>query len=221
MPEIIRLGDPTSHGGKVLEGSPTDICHGKPIAYMGYKVNCPQCKSVFPIVEGVLTTSFYGKGVAVAGMKAACGAVLIAMQFTDTVKWSSEASGSSASASAQAAAALAAVVSGNRKQQISNIANARPDPEVVPTGKRRSFSTTEKLRILAAADACVAPGDIGALLRREGIYSSHLATWREQHQLAGEASWSRVSGGRRSSRELRRIAWFLICSPRLNGCAAS
>jgi transposase len=75
----------------------------------------------------------------------------------------------------------------NRKQQISNSTDARPDPEVVPTAKRRRFSKAEKLRILAAADACVAPGDIGALLRREGIYSSHLATWRKQRQLAGEA----------------------------------
>ena len=74
----------------------------------------------------------------------------------------------------------------NRKQQISTITDARPDPEVVPTAKRRSFSKAEKLRIVAAADACVAPGDIGALLRREGIYSSHLATWRKQRQLAGE-----------------------------------
>lgn len=75
----------------------------------------------------------------------------------------------------------------NRKQQITNIADVRPDPEVVATAKRRSFSKAEKLRILADADACVAPGDIGALLRREGIYSSHLATWRKQRQLAGEA----------------------------------
>ena len=87
----------------------------------------------------------------------------------------------------------------NRKHQISipadpDIATGPflgeaqcPDPEVVPTAKRRTFSKAEKLRILAAADACVAPGDIGALLRREGIYSSHLATWRKQRQLAGEA----------------------------------
>lgn len=75
----------------------------------------------------------------------------------------------------------------NRKQQITNIADVRPDPEVVPTAKRRSFSKAEKLRILAEADACVVSGDIGALLRREGIYSSHLATWRKQRQLAGEA----------------------------------
>jgi transposase-like protein len=80
----------------------------------------------------------------------------------------------------------------SRKHQISNpvddsttaVPSARPDPEVVPAAKRRTFSKAEKLRILAAADACKAPGDIGALLRREGIYSSHLATWRKQRQSA-------------------------------------
>jgi transposase len=87
----------------------------------------------------------------------------------------------------------------NRKHQISTPAAPdvaidpspaeapRPDPEVVAVAKRRTFSKTEKLRILAAADACVAPGEIGALLRREGIYSSHLATWRKQRQSAAEA----------------------------------
>jgi transposase len=86
----------------------------------------------------------------------------------------------------------------NRKHQISipvaprdtndasSVEAQRPDPEVVPTANRRTFSMAEKLRILAAAEACVAPGDIGPLLRREGIYSSHLATWRKQRQLAGE-----------------------------------
>jgi transposase-like protein len=80
----------------------------------------------------------------------------------------------------------------SRKHQISTPVEpsnaaapaARPDPEVVPAAKRRTFSNAEKLRILAAADACQAPGDIGALLRREGIYSSHLATWRKQRQAA-------------------------------------
>lgn len=57
---------------------------------------------------------------------------------------------------------------------------ARPNPEVVAVAKRRTFSKAEKQRILSAADACVASGDIGALLRREGIYSSHLTTWRKQ-----------------------------------------
>lgn len=84
--EIIRLGDSTSHGGIVLEGSVLDICMGKPIAYVGHKVQCPKCKGIFPIVEGAPTTTFYGKGVALAGMHTACGAVLIASQFTDIVE---------------------------------------------------------------------------------------------------------------------------------------
>ncbi len=47
-----------------------------------------------------------------------------------------------------------------------------PDPEVAATAKRRQFSSREKRRILAAADRCTKAGEIGALLRREGIYSS-------------------------------------------------
>ena len=54
----------------------------------------------------------------------------------------------------------------------------RTDPEVVPKASRRQFSAAEKLRILQEADACTQPGQIGALLRREGLYSSQLATWR-------------------------------------------
>lgn len=84
---IIRKGDPTSHGGTVLEGSLTDICHGQPIAYIGHRVHCPKCRGDFPIVEGVVTTTFYGKGVAIAGMKTSCGAVLIPTQFTDVVEY--------------------------------------------------------------------------------------------------------------------------------------
>lgn len=53
-----------------------------------------------------------------------------------------------------------------------------PDPEVVPKASRRTFSAAEKLRILNEADACTLPGQIGALLRREGLYSSHLVKWR-------------------------------------------
>ena len=53
------------------------------------------------------------------------------------------------------------------------------DPEVVPTAVRRQFSNAEKLRILEEADACTEPGEIGALLRREGIYSSYLSRWRQ------------------------------------------
>lgn len=93
--EIIRMGDPTSHGGRVIEGSMADICHGKPIAFMGHQTYCPQCKGNFPIIDGAPVTTFYGKGVALAGMKTACGAVLIATQLTDIVE---HASGGSAGA---------------------------------------------------------------------------------------------------------------------------
>jgi transposase len=59
----------------------------------------------------------------------------------------------------------------------------KPDPEVVPMAKRRAFSAEYKLAILAEADAAAAhPGGIGALLRREGLYSSHLVTWRRERQ---------------------------------------
>ena len=53
-----------------------------------------------------------------------------------------------------------------------------PDPEVVPKASRRTFSAAQKLRILNQADACTQPGQIGTLLRREGLYSSHLVKWR-------------------------------------------
>ena len=49
-----------------------------------------------------------------------------------------------------------------------------PDPELVEQAKRRSFTAKYKLEILAKADACTAPGEIGELLRREGLYTSHL-----------------------------------------------
>ena len=49
---------------------------------------------------------------------------------------------------------------------------------VSATRTRRRFSTAFKVQMLAAADACTQPGELGALLRREGLYSSHLAFWR-------------------------------------------
>jgi transposase len=60
---------------------------------------------------------------------------------------------------------------------------ARPDPEVVADAKRRTFTAEYKLRILSEADAAASqPGAIGALQRREGLYSSHLVTWRRERQ---------------------------------------
>ena len=57
-----------------------------------------------------------------------------------------------------------------------------PDPEVTARHIRRRFTTKYKLEILRKADACSKPGEVGALLRREGLYSSLLATWRRQRQ---------------------------------------
>ena len=55
-----------------------------------------------------------------------------------------------------------------------------PDPELVEQAKRRSFTAKYKLEILAKADACVRPGEVGEFLRREGLYTSHLTYWRKQ-----------------------------------------
>jgi len=59
-----------------------------------------------------------------------------------------------------------------------------PDPEVVARPKRRQFTIEYKLRVLKEADAGKEPGAIGALLRREGLYSSHLVLWRRQREQA-------------------------------------
>ena len=56
------------------------------------------------------------------------------------------------------------------------------NPEVVPKAKRRTFSAEYKLRILAEAEACRGHGEVGAVLRREGLYSSHLEKWRLQRK---------------------------------------
>jgi hypothetical protein len=57
---------------------------------------------------------------------------------------------------------------------------APPDPEVPARHAKRRFMTAYKLDILRRADACTRPGELGALLRKEGLYSSHLVTWRRQ-----------------------------------------
>jgi len=58
------------------------------------------------------------------------------------------------------------------------IGEEKPDVEVVATARRRRFTAEYKRRIVREADRCTKPGEIGALLRREGLYSSHLTTWR-------------------------------------------
>jgi transposase-like protein len=69
---------------------------------------------------------------------------------------------------------------GERKQIAGGV--GRPegvaDPELAPRASRRRFSAAYKLKIVIAADACTKPGDVGALLRGEGLYSSLLTEWR-------------------------------------------
>ena len=55
----------------------------------------------------------------------------------------------------------------------------KPDPEVLAKPKRRRFTAEYRLRILEEADGCTEPGAVGRLLRREGLYSSHLTAWRK------------------------------------------
>ena len=57
-------------------------------------------------------------------------------------------------------------------------ARPTPDPEVVAKPKRRKFTAEYRLRILEEAESCTQPGEVGRLLRREGLYSSHLTEWR-------------------------------------------
>ena len=62
------------------------------------------------------------------------------------------------------------------------LAGDRRDPEVPERPVRRRFSAEYKLQILRQADACDESGQLGELLRREGLYSSHLSTWRQQRE---------------------------------------
>jgi transposase len=65
---------------------------------------------------------------------------------------------------------------------------APPDPEVAAKPKRRQFTAAYRLRILEEADRCTTSGEIGQLLRREGLYSSHLSNWRKAQREGSLAS---------------------------------
>ena len=69
-----------------------------------------------------------------------------------------------------------------------------PDPEMEERPKRRRFTAEYKARILREAERCKKPGEMGALLRREGLYASHLVTWRRQREKDGIAGLSRKRG---------------------------
>jgi len=74
-------------------------------------------------------------------------------------------------------------------------APGHPDPEVPAKAKRRRFTAEYRLRILKEADACKNTGDLGALLRREGLYSSNLVTWRKQRDARALSGMKAVRRG--------------------------
>ena len=81
-----------------------------------------------------------------------------------------------------------------------------PDPEVPAKAKRRMFSTEYKLRILEEADNCTEPGEVGALLRREGLYSSNLTQWRRQQKAGGLGGLTPKKRGRKKDEQAAEMA---------------
>lgn len=73
------------------------------------------------------------------------------------------------------------------------------DPEVLAASGRRRFSASYKARIVREADACTQPGDIGSLLRREGLYSSHLNNWRRDYRTGAESALADDKRGRKQT----------------------
>ena len=80
-----------------------------------------------------------------------------------------------------------------------------PDPEVSEQAKRRRFTAEYKLRILREADACKGDGDVGALLRREGLYSSLLSSWRRQRDEIAGVGLAAIKRGRKGKVEDPRV----------------
>jgi transposase-like protein len=81
-----------------------------------------------------------------------------------------------------------------------------PDPEVVVQAKRRRFTAEYKLRILEEVDRYQDRGAIGALLRREGLYSSHLSQWRQQRAAGQLQRRGRKKGGGKPDPQAAELA---------------
>ncbi len=80
-----------------------------------------------------------------------------------------------------------------------------PSSEVVPQAKRRQFSATYKLRIVEEADRCQESGEVGALLRREGLYSSNLSRWRQEREQGQLQALDSSKRGRKATAERTEI----------------
>lgn len=91
----------------------------------------------------------------------------------------------------------AAEEAGGRGPQAGGTRHQRPDPAVPEKPVRRRFDAEYKARILQEADQLTEPGQVGALLRREGLYSSHLSLWRRQRDQAALAGLGPKRRGRK------------------------
>lgn len=83
----------------------------------------------------------------------------------------------------------------------TSVGPIRPDPEVPEKARRRRFTAAYKLEILKEAEACRGQGTLGALLRREGLYSAHLSKWRRQRVDGGLAGLEPKKRGRKARQE--------------------
>jgi transposase-like protein len=93
---------------------------------------------------------------------------------------------------------------------------AAPDVEVRAVARRRSFTAAYKLAVLEEADRCASPGAIGALLRREGLYSSHLTMWRREREAGALEALGRRRGRKaKMGPEARRVAQLEAKNARL------
>jgi transposase len=81
-----------------------------------------------------------------------------------------------------------------------------PDPELVERARRRKFTAKYKLEIIEKAEACTEPGEIGELLRREGLYTSHLTYWRKQWRDGALKGLGRTRGRKPADKRDAEIA---------------
>ena len=82
----------------------------------------------------------------------------------------------------------------NQSDQVHGPTEGAPDPEVPAKAQRRRFTAAYKTRILEQSDACTEPGAVGRLLRREGLHSSHLASWRKARRSGSLEALERKRG---------------------------
>lgn len=88
--------------------------------------------------------------------------------------------------------------------RVAEVGRQRPDPEVPERARRRSFTAQYKLRVLGAYEAAV-DGEKGAVLRREGLYSSHITAWRHARDAGALAGLAAPRGRKRRDRQAERI----------------